>query len=322
MEPRSAQRSPGARRPDLSVVVPLLDERDTLEPLHDRIQKALAPLGCVYEVVYVDDGSRDGSFDVLRKLHERFPEVCVVQLRRNFGKAAAYQAGFERARGETIVTLDADLQDAPEEIPSLLAVLDDSTDLVCGWRRRRADARIKVWLSRGFNLLARALLGTRLHDLNCGLRVFRRELVRDLALYGELHRFIPVLAQAQGYRIAEVEVRHYPRAHTASRYGIARLPKGLLDLVTVFFLGHFRDRPLHLFGGLGLALGTAGLAIDAYVATLWLRFGDIQSRHPLLLLGILLTVLGVQLVCTGLLAELLTQRTRSAGSVSVRRILD
>jgi dolichol-phosphate mannosyltransferase len=306
---------------DLSVVVPVLDERESLVPLQAAIRQALDPTALRYEVLYIDDGSTDGSFEVLEKLHAHHPEVRVVQLRRNAGKAAAYAAGFGLSRGATIATLDADLQDDPAEIPKLLEHLDGETDLVNGWRRHRADPALKVLLSRAFNLVASRLLGLRLHDLNCGLRVLRRGVARDLLLYGELHRFIPALAHGLGYGIAEAEVRHHPRAFARSRYGWSRLPKGVLDLLTVFLLGRFRERPLHLFGGLGVVTGLAGLGIDAYIASLWLRYGDIQGRHPLLMLGVLLSVLGVQLFCTGLVAELVA-RQRPQPRALVRRILD
>ncbi|MDJ0865644.1 MAG: glycosyltransferase family 2 protein [Myxococcota bacterium] len=306
---------------EISVVVPLLDERQNLAPLLDGVRAALEETGRPYEVLFVDDGSRDGSFEVLEELHEKHPEVRVIQFRRNFGKAAAYAAGFRHARGAVIATLDADLQDDPAEIPRMLGELEAGADLVTGWRRERADRAGKRRLSQFFNAVTRAASGLELHDFNCGLRVMRREVADSLRLQGELHRFVPALAHVQGFQVAERPVRHHPRRFHETKYGLGRLPKGLLDLVTVIVIGRFLERPLHLFGTVGLALGTVGMAINAYIALLWLEAGHIQSRHPLLLLGILLTVLGVQFLCTGLLAELVARLARPE-SDPIRRQLD
>jgi glycosyltransferase involved in cell wall biosynthesis len=288
----------------LSVVVPVRNEERSLAPLLDELSFALALHG-PWEVVFVDDGSTDASFAVLTRLHAEHDNVRVVRLRRNFGKAAALQAGFEQAQGEVVVTLDADLQDDPAEIPRLLAKLDEGFDLVCGWKARRRDPLTRRALSRVFNAAAGRLAGLRLHDVNCGLKAARGEVVRSLSLYGELHRFVPVLAYFEGYRVAELPVNHRPRVHGRSRYGPERYLRAFLDLLTVAFMGRYRYRPLHLFGTLGLALGLAGFAILVYMLALKLA-GQAIGHRPLLTLGVLLAVVGLQFFSLGLVGELIT----------------
>ena len=242
----------------ISVVVPLLNEEATLEELYAEIAAALEPRGEAFEVVFVDDGSTDRSLEVLHHLHETADNVVVVHLRRNFGKAAALKAGFLEARGEIIVTIDADLQDDPAEIPQLLAKLDEGFDLVSGWKTRRNDPFLRRAFSRIFNATTALISGVRLHDVNCGLKAYRAEVLQDMRLYGELHRFIPVLAAYQGYRIAEIPVNHRARQHGRSRYGPERYLRGFFDLLSVTFMGRYRYRPLHLFGGIGLLMGAVG----------------------------------------------------------------
>ena len=245
----------------ISVVVPVHNEERSVALLLDELDSALQPLGKPWEVVFVDDGSTDGSYAALTRLHAGRDDVTVVRLRRNFGKAAALAAGFAHARGDVIVTIDGDLQDDPAEIPRLLVKLDEGFDLVSGWKSRRRDPLRRRVLSRLFNAVAGWVSGVRLHDINCGLKAYRADVVRGLRLYGELHRFIPVLAHHRGYRIAELPVNHRPREYGRSRYGLERYLRGFLDLLTVSFLGRYRHRPLHLFGGLGLALSAAGTGI-------------------------------------------------------------
>src|SRR6266576_5968605 len=249
----------------ISVVVPVHDEERTVALLFDELQAALEPLDQPWEAVFVDDGSTDGSFAALTRLHSAKDNVRVVRLRRNFGKAAALAAGFAQARGDVVVTIDADLQDDPAEIPRLLAKLDEGFDLVSGWKAHRRDPLSRRALSRIFNWVRGRVSGLRLHDLNCGLKAYRAEVVKGLRLYGELHRFIPVLAYYRGYRIAELAVNHRPREHGRSRYGVERYLRGFLDLLTVSFIGRYRHRPLHLFGGLGLALGAIGFGVLLYL---------------------------------------------------------
>jgi glycosyltransferase involved in cell wall biosynthesis len=291
----------------ISVVVPVFNEERSVALLHDELAAALDPVDPGWEAVFVDDGSTDGTFAALTRLHAGQRNVRVVRLRRNFGKSAALEAGFAQAAGDVIVTIDGDLQDDPAEIPRLLAKLDEGFDLVCGWKTRRRDPWTRRVLSRIFNGVVGRVSGLRLHDLNCGLKASRGEVVRGLRIYGELHRFIPVLAFYRGYRIAELPVNHRPREHGKSRYGIERYVRGFLDLLTVSFIGRYRHRPLHLFGGLGLVLGLVGFLILVYL-TVDKILGHAIGQRPLLTLGVLLVVVGIQFVSLGLLSEMITSQ--------------
>src|SRR5213592_3576244 len=298
----------------ISVVIPVHDEERSVSLLYDELRSALEPLGAPWEAIFVDDGSTDGTFSALTRLHNSADNVRVVRLRRNFGKAAALVAGFDQAHGEIVVTIDGDLQDDPAEIPRVLAKLDEGFDLVSGWKTRRRDPLSRRLLSRLFNRVTSTFSGVRLHDMNCGLKAYRAEVVRGLRLYGELHRFIPVLAHYRGYRIAELPVNHRPREHGGSRYGVERYLRGFLDLLTVSFIGRYRYRPLHLFGGLGLGLGTLGVAVLVYLTILKIG-GEAIGRRPLLILGVLLVVVGLQFFSLGLISELITsQHEERAGT--------
>jgi glycosyltransferase involved in cell wall biosynthesis len=291
----------------ISIVIPVHDEERSVALLYEELQAALEPLGQEWEAVFVDDGSTDGSFAALTRLHNARDNVVVVRLRRNFGKAAALATGFAQARGETVVTIDADLQDDPSEIPHLLLKLDEGFDLVSGWKVKRRDPLGRRALSRVFNWVTGRVSGLRLHDMNCGLKAYRAEVVRGLRLYGELHRFIPVLAHYRGFRVAELPVNHRPREHGRSRYGLERYFRGFLDFLTVSFIGRYRHRPLHLFGGLGLVLGALGFAILVYLTVVKLTGHAIGDR-PLLTLGVLLVVVGLQFFSLGLISEMLTSQ--------------
>jgi glycosyltransferase involved in cell wall biosynthesis len=290
----------------ISVVVPLLNEEQSLEALYREIAGALDPLH-EFEVVFVDDGSTDRSLSILERLHDEHANVVVVHLRRNFGKAAALQAGFLEARGDLVVTIDADLQDDPAEIPKLLAKLDEGFDLVSGWKTRRNDPFLRRLFSRWFNWATAVVSGVRLHDVNCGLKAYRAEVLQGMRLYGELHRFIPVLASYRGFRIAEIPVNHRPRQHGRSRYGPERYLRGFFDLLSVTFMGRYRYRPLHLFGGIGLLMGAVGFIILTYLSVMWFWGHGIGGR-PLFTLGVLLMVVGIQFVSLGLLSELITSQ--------------
>jgi dolichol-phosphate mannosyltransferase len=306
----------------ISVVVPVHDEERSVALLVEEVEAALQPSGHDWEVVFVDDGSSDGTFSALTRLHAARDDVRVVRLRRNFGKAAALDAGFAEARGDIVVTIDGDLQDDPAEIPRLLAKLDEGFDLVTGWKTRRRDPLTRRLPSRLFNWVTGRLAGLRLHDMNCGLKAYRAEVVRDIRLYGELHRFVPVLAHYRGYRVAELPVNHRPREHGRSRYGMERYVRGFLDLLTVTFMGRYRHRPLHLFGGLGLVLGVAGTAILVYL-TVVKAMGEAIGHRPLLTLGVLLVVVGIQFVSLGLLSELITSHHEDrAGERDRKRMVD
>ena len=289
----------------ISVVIPVYDEARSVELLYDELRSALEPLDQEWEAIFVDDGSTDGTFAALTRLHNRESNLRVVRLRRNFGKATALVAGFDQVRGDTVVTIDGDLQDDPAEIPRLLAKLDEGFDLVSGWKAHRRDPVTRRLLSRLFNWVTSRFSGVRLHDMNCGLKAYRAEVVHGLRLYGELHRFIPVLAHYRGFRIAELPVHHRPREHGRSRYGPERYLRGFLDLLTVSFIGRYRHRPLHLFGGLGLALATVGIGILVYL-TVDKALGHAIGGRPLLTLGVLLVVVGMQFFSLGLISEMIT----------------
>ena len=291
----------------ISVVVPLFNEEHSLDALYHEIAAVLDSQPEPYEVVFVDDGSTDGSMAALERLHAETTNVVVVHLRRNFGKAAALQAGFLEARGEVVVTMDADLQDDPAEIPQLLAKLDEGFDLVSGWKTRRNDPWSRRVLSKVFNWTTGVVSGVRLHDVNCGLKAYKAEVLKGMRIYGELHRFIPVLASYRGFRIAEIPVNHRAREHGRSRYGLSRYVRGFFDLLSVTFMGRYRHRPLHLFGGLGLLVGFAGSLILVYLTVIKIG-GAAVGHRPLLTLGVLLVVVGIQLLSLGLLSELITSQ--------------
>jgi glycosyltransferase involved in cell wall biosynthesis len=290
--------------PALSLVIPLYNEAESLDELHAALTAVLRPHADRYEVIYVDDGSTDGSLDRLKALRDADPRVTVIRLRCNQGKTIALVAGFREARGEVIVTLDADLQDDPLEIPRLLGRLEEGYDLVSGWKVNRQDPWSRRVLSRLFNTVTARMTGVDLHDLNCGFKAYRRAVIAELRLQGDLHRFIPVLAGWRGFRIAEVEVRHHPRRYGRSKYGAGRITRGFFDLLTVLLLTRYTTRPLHLFGLIGALLGSTGLAFVGYLSLGWL-FGEWIGGRPLLLLAVLMVVGGLQLVSLGLLAEMI-----------------
>ncbi len=293
---------------DLSVIIPIKDERDNLRPLCERLRQALQPLGLAYEVVFVDDGSADGSFTVLEELAARDPRLKVVRLRRNFGQSAALQAGIDWSCGEILVTMDGDLQNDPADIPVLLAKLREGYDAVLGRRARRQDhLLIRKIPSLLGNWLIRKVTGVPIKDMGCTLRAMRRDLAEGLPLYGEMHRFIPVLAQQYGGRLAQLEVRHHPRTAGKTKYGLTRTFRVVLDLMTVKFLHSYLTRPMHVMGLAGLV--SIGLGFVSLLATVWMkaRGGPFMTGNPLLLLSALLVLIGVQLLSMGLIGELLTR---------------
>ena len=291
--------------PDLSVVVPLYNEEPNVAELHRELTAALGAWGRPYELLFIDDGSTDGTFRILRELQAGDPCTRVVALRRNFGQTAAFAAGFAHARGRMIATSDGDLQNDPRDLPRMVDMLEDGYDIVCGWRRTRRDP----WLTRRLpsnvaNWLISRTTGVSLHDYGCSLKVFRGEVVRSLRLYGEMHRFIPAIASEQGVKIAEVVVNHRPRRFGTSKYGLSRTMRVVLDLFTVKFLLSYSTQPIQIFGPPGLLMGAAGLAVTGYLGYVRLFTGQAIGDRPLLLLGILLMFAGMQFLTLGLLAEL------------------
>ena len=302
---------------DLSIVVPLYNEEESLEPLCEQIEAALSGLDLSFEVVFVDDGSTDGSFEVLGRLSGTYGWLRAVRFRRNYRKAAALATGFKEARGRLVATLDADLQDDPAEIANLLAALEEGggKDLVSGWKRKRRDPLTKTLPSKLFNLITSAVSGIRLHDFNCGLKLYRREVLEEALpyLYGELYRFLPAIAHWAGYRVGELPVTHHPRRFGRSKFGTRRLLNGLLDLLSITFVVRFMSTPMHVFGSLGLLCTLGGGAIGAYITHLWWQTGTIQNRHPLMMLAVLLIIVGIQFFSTGLLGDMLASLHQRGG---------
>lgn len=305
----------------ISVVVPLFNEEESLVELYEQLSKAVCSLEKPIEFLFVDDGSTDGSMQVLTELHKKDPQVRVVQFRRNYGKSAALGLGFKEARGELIVTLDADLQDAPHEIPNLVKKLEEGFDLVSGWKKIRNDPFIKKNTSKLFNFVTRKMTGLRIHDMNCGLKVYRREVTDTVNVYGQLHRFLPVLAQWQGFKVGEVVVKHNPRKYGKTKFGASRFIAGFLDLVTVLFITRYTKRPLHLFGLIGLSSFIVGVGISGYLAVERLFLGQYLSDRPLLFFGILAIVVGVQFVSIGLLGEMITESRKDNTDYSIKKTL-
>ena len=307
--------------PFVSIVVPLLNEDESLGELYAQILAAMAPLAKPFEVIFVDDGSTDNSFSVLQEMHARDHRVKVVQFRRNFGKSAALSVGFHEARGEYVVTMDADLQDDPAEIPGLIEMLNQGYDLVSGWKKKRHDPLSKTIPSKLANSVTAMMTGIPIHDMNCGLKAYRQEVVKGVNVYGELHRYIPALAHWAGFRVGEKVVNHRPRQYGRTKFGIGRFSRGFLDLLTVLFTTRYIRRPLHLFGVWGIISFLIGIVIDGYLSIEWLLGLTSLSNRPLFLLGILFIIIGVQFVSFGLLGEMINRQQRDETTYSIREIL-
>lgn len=299
----------------LSIVVPVYNERDSLAVLHEEIAAALAAFPGPVEILFIDDGSDDGSWAEVVRLQDRDDRISAVRFRRNFGKAAALAAGFSLAKGDRVVTLDADLQDDPREIPRFLAKMDEGYDLVSGWKQVRHDPWHKTIPSRVFNRLVSSLTGVWLHDHNCGFKCYKDEVLDEIQLYGEFHRFTPVLAAAKGFKVGEIVVHHRPRKHGSSKYGVERFLKGFIDLLTIKFLTSYRNRSQHLLGSMGLVCFLAGIGGLAYLSWIWIQnflgadHGPIGVR-PLLVFSATGVLLGAQMLTAGLIAELITARNQ------------
>jgi glycosyltransferase involved in cell wall biosynthesis len=305
---------------DISVVIPLYNEEQSLRELYESIRNALSK-NWKYEVIFVDDGSTDNSIHVLHELRRHDRRVKIIRFRRNFGKSAALSVGFTHARGEFIITMDADLQDDPNEIPNLINEIKKGFDLVSGWKKKRHDPITKTIPSRFFNFVVSTITGIKIHDFNCGLKAYRRETAKDVEIYGELHRYIPVLAHWRGYRIGEVPVQHYARKYGKTKFGFGRFWKGFLDFLTTLFTTRYMQRPLHLFGLWGLISFFVGFVIDLYLVILKFTEGMALSNRPLFFAGILLIIVGVQFISIGLLGELITKtRKTTEKDYSIREI--
>ena len=305
---------------DISVVIPLYNEEESLRELHRRLGNALGPLGRRWEVIYVNDGSTDGSLDVLRELYNEFENVKVLSFGKNLGKSAGLSVGFDEAEGDVVFTMDADLQDDPAELPKMLALVEEGHDLVSGWKKERHDPLSKRLPSKLYNAVTGRLSGVRLHDMNCGLKAYRKQVVKTIRVYGELHRYTPVLAHWAGFKVTEVPVTHHAREFGRSKFGAERFVRGFFDLLTVLFLRRYVTRPLHLFGMLGAVLFSAGFLAGVYLTVIKIM-GEAIGRRPLLTLSILLMVVGVQFVSFGLLGEMVANLRSEELSYPIRERL-
>jgi len=306
---------------DISIIIPLLNEEESLGELTERIVSAIKPLNRTYEIIFVDDGSSDRSFEIIRTLKESYSVIRALRMRKNFGKSAALAEGFKLATGKYVITMDADLQDDPAEIPRLIEKLDEGADLVSGWKKVRHDPISKTVPSRFFNFVTRTMTGIPLHDFNCGLKAYRLEVVQNVSLYGELHRYIPALAKWEGYKnISEIVVQHHPRKYGYSKFGLSRFLKGFLDLVTVLFLSRYVKRPLHFFGLIGLIFLISGLGINAYLTYEWF-LGVPLTNRPIIFLGVLLVLVGFQVISIGLIGEIITHHFQKQKEYPIREKL-
>lgn len=286
----------------ITIIIPVYNEEKNITALYDQLYSVLSSLYGPYEIIIIDDGSTDETVNKIRQIEDK--NIKLIQFQRNFGKAIALSYGFSEAKGDTIITMDGDLQDDPKEIPRFVEELK-KYDMVSGWKFERHDPLSKRIPSKFFNWLTTLMTGIKIHDFNCGYKAYRQDVIKDLSIYGELHRYIPALAHWKGYTVGEIKVEHRARIHGKSKYGPERIMKGFLDLVTVKFLMSYSERPLHLFGGIGLILAGIGFIIDIYLFLLWARGIKIGER-PLLMLGILLVILGIQFISMGLIGELMT----------------
>ena len=318
------------RNPDISVVVPLYNEEESLPELLAWIDRVAAAHAFTYEAILVDDGSSDGSWAVVERLAAQYPTLRGIRFSRNYGKSAALYCGFAAARGEVVITMDADLQDTPEEIPALRRmILEEGYDLVSGWKKKRHDPIGKRWPSKFFNWTARAATGIRLHDFNCGLKAYRRKVVKSIEVYGEMHRFIPVLARQAGFRrIGEKVVDHHARKYGHSKFGLERMVKGYLDLISVLFMSHFGRSPMYFFGGLGTVMFLLGGATTVWIIAekLWKQAHALPLRpvadQPLFYLAILAVILGVQLFLAGFIGELINRSSSDRNKYLIDQTLN
>jgi glycosyltransferase involved in cell wall biosynthesis len=300
-----------------------LNEAGSLPELTDKLETTLQEMtGGLYEVFFVDDGSNDGSYDLIREFHRRNPRIKGIRFRTNYGKSAALAVGFERVRGEFIFTMDADLQDDPNELPGMLATLLGGYDLVSGWKKTRHDPWHKTLPSKLFNKVVQTVTGLNIHDFNCGLKGYRREVLPFLSVYGEMHRYLPAQAHWQGFRVTELPVLHHPRKYGVSKFGLSRFVKGFLDLLTLVLTQKYARRPLHVFGTVGVIIAAIGFAINLWLSIEWFLGLTSLTNRPLSLLGVLLIIVGVQLISIGLIGEMIAKNFLSNQQYSIRESLE
>ncbi len=307
---------PGIKK--ISIVIPLLNEEESLKPLYNDIKKTIAPYSFDYEILFIDDGSTDKSLQIIKQIARYDNKVHYFSFRKNYGKSAALNVGFANAKGDVVITMDADLQDDPAEIPNLLKKISEGYDLVSGWKKVRHDPFIKRHSSKFFNWMTRFVSDVKIHDFNCGLKAYRKEVVKNVYVHGELHRYIPVLAGQKGFKVTEIVVKHHPRRYGKTKFGISRFFKGFVDLLTVLMITKYASRPLHFFGFIGTMSFLIGFAIDAYLTYEWMFKHVSLSNRPLLLLGLLMMIVGVQLFAIGLLGELFTHKIPSDTSAYIK----
>jgi len=306
---------------DISVVIPLYNEEDSLKELHQQLRSTLGRMNVRYELVFIDDGSTDRSIQVLRDLRRNDKHIKIFRFRRNYGKSAALSVGFEKAQGNIVVTMDADLQDDPAEIPALKKKLEEGYDLVSGWKKVRHDPITKTIPSKFFNFITSLMTGVRLHDINCGLKAYKKDVVKSVNVYGELHRYVPVLAHWEGFRVGELVVHHRPRKFGKTKFGVGRFWKGFLDLLTVLFTTRYFRRPLHFFGPLGMLAIVAGVLIDGILVFEWFRGTTVLTNRPLFLVGIMLIIVGIQFFSIGLLGEMISKSRRIEEEYSIKEVI-
>jgi len=307
---------------DISIVIPAYNEEKSLPELLRLLSKVLNDLNKKYEIIIVDDGSTDGTLTIARSLKTEYPVLKVLSFRKNYGKSAALSEAFKLASGEYVITMDADLQDDPNEIPNLIPALESGPyDLVSGWKRKRFDPFSKTVPSRIFNFVTAKITHIKIHDFNCGLKIYRNAVIKDLKIYGELHRFLPVLAHWNGFRVGEIPVQHHARKYGKTKFGISRFFNGFFDLLTVIFITRYQTSPLHIFGMLGLISSMLGMAIEIYLSILWFMGKGIRNR-PLFFMGILAIIVGVQFIVFGLLGEMITARFAEQTQYSIKEKIE
>ncbi|NOX88742.1 MAG: glycosyltransferase family 2 protein [Calditrichaeota bacterium] len=305
---------------DLSIVIPFYNEQDSLRELVEKIYEIVVPLQYSFEIIFIDDGSTDESFPRLMEAKANHSEIKIIRFRKNFGKSTALSEGFKRAKGEIVITMDADLQDDPGEIPNLIKALENY-DLVSGWKKKRHDPITKTIPSKFFNFITRILTGIKIHDFNCGLKAYRKEVIKAIPVYGELHRYLPVLAHWQGFNVGEIAVKHHPRKFGKTKFGARRFLSGFFDLLSVLFITRYRQKPMHLFGLFGLINIMVGFAILLYLTILWFQ-GIGIGRRPLLFLGILLVIVGAQSFSLGLIGDMLISTRDTRPKFAVKEVIE